>query len=142
MILSMHFFAAAVALSVLPIAIIFKISMDRLKENPEERFSIQQKFFIWVFISEIIPIILVVFGFVNLAPAETINDMLVPAIIIVAITLFGVVFIFLQLLVDLPADMKYMMTIFTLFGISLNFSMKIISKVAFFLILPQLFKTY
>lgn len=137
MILSMHFFAAAVALSVLPIAIIFKISMDRLKENPEERFSIQQKFFIWVFISEIIPIILVVFGFVNMAPAETINDMLVPAIIIVAITLFGVVFIFLQRLVDVPADMKEMMTTFTLIGISLMFSMPIISTVAFFSMLPQ-----
>jgi len=133
----MHFFAAAVALSVLPIAIIFKISMDRLKENPEERFSIQQKFFIWVFISEIIPIILVVFGFVNMAPAETINDMLVPAIIIVAITLFGVVFIFLQRLVDVPADMKEMMTTFTLIGISLMFSMPIISTVAFFSMLPQ-----
>ncbi|MBU5465303.1 hypothetical protein KQI49_00485 [Virgibacillus sp. MSJ-26] len=135
--MSMHFFAAAVALSVLPIAIIFKISMDRLKENPEERFSIQQKFFIWVFISEIIPIILVVFGFVNMAPAETINDMLVPAIIIVAITLFGVVFIFLQRLVDVPADMKEMMTTFTLIGISLMFSMPIISTVAFFSMLPQ-----
>src|SRR5690625_451288 len=137
MILSMHFFAAAVALSVLPIAIIFKISMDRLKENPEERFSIQQKFFIWVFISEIIPIILVVFGFVNMAPAEKIIDMLVPAIIIVAIILFGVVFIFVQRLVDVPADMKEMMTTFTLIGISLMFSMPIISTVAFFSMLPQ-----
>ena len=133
----MHFFESDVSLSVLPIAIIFKISMDRLKENPEERFSIQQKFFIWVFISEIIPIILVVFGFVNMAPAETINDMLVPAIIIVAITLFGVVFIFLQRLVDVPADMKEMMTTFTLIGISLMFSMPIISTVAFFSMLPQ-----
>jgi len=133
----MHFFAAAVALSVLPIAFIFKISMDRLKENPEERFSIQQKFFIWVFISEIIPIILVIFGFVNMAPAETLNDMLIPAIIIVAITLFGVIFIFLQRLVDVPADMKDMMTTFTLIGISLMFSMPIISTVAFFSMLPQ-----
>src|SRR5690625_1795551 len=98
--MSMYYFTAAVAFSVIPISFIFKIYMDRLKENPNNQAEIQKNFFIWVFISEIIPIIFVVFGFLHMAPAETMGDLLLKGNITLVVISFVVFFVIIHLFVD------------------------------------------
>src|SRR5699024_9603513 len=115
----------------------FKIYMDRLKENPDNRAEIQRNFFIWVFISEIIPIIFVVFGFIHMAPAETMGDLLLPGIITLVVIAFGVFFVILQLFVDVPGELRGIYTIFTMIAMSLILSFPIISMVAFIAMLPK-----
>lgn|SRR5699024_5108432 len=134
--MSMYYFTAAVIFSVIPISFIFKIYMDRLKENPDDRAEIQKNFFIWVFISEIIPIIFVVFGFIHMSPVETMGDLFLPGILILVITACGVFFVILQLFVDVPRKMKEIYTVFTMIAMSLMLSFPIISVVAFFAMLP------
>src|SRR5690625_431029 len=134
--MSMYYFTAAVAFSVIPISFIFKIYMDRLKENPNNQAEIQKNFFIWVFISEIIPIIFVVFGFLHMAPAETMGDLLLPGILIIVIIAFVVFFVLLQLFVDVPEERRWMYTVFTMIAISLVLSFPIISVVVFIAMLP------
>jgi len=134
--MSMYYFTAAVIFSVIPISFIFKIYMDRLKENPDNRAEIQRNFFIWVFISEIIPIIFVVFGFINMAPAETMGDLLLPGIITLVVIAFGVFFVILQLFVDVPGELRGVYTVFTMIAMSLMLSFPIIAVVAFFAMLP------
>ena len=132
----MYYFTAAVIFSVIPISFIFKIYMDRLKENPDNRAEIQKNFFIRVFIIEIIPIILVMFGFMNMVPAETMDDLLLPGIIILVVIAFGVFFVLLQLFVDVPEELRGIYTVFTMIAMSLMLSFPIISVVAFFAMLP------
>jgi F0F1-type ATP synthase membrane subunit c/vacuolar-type H+-ATPase subunit K len=75
---NVYIFVAAAAIAVISISFIFKLSMDTIKEYPEEKYAVQTKFFIWLGVSEVIPLILIVFGFMNLDTVATIEDLYIP----------------------------------------------------------------
>lgn len=91
--LNAYVFVAAAALAVIPIIFFFKISMEKLKENPAERDKIQVNFFKWVAISETLPIVLIVFGFMNLTSASSIEQLYSPGLLVILLMGFAALFI-------------------------------------------------
>jgi len=127
-----YIFVIATILAITPILIIYKIAMERIKENPEQIAKAQSQFFIGVALSETIPIILIVYGFSNLTTVASIEEIYAPGLIIILFTALAAFFIFLQRAVDVTEELKPMITIFSLIGLAMCTAIPIISIVALF----------
>lgn len=134
--MSPYIFVLATILAIIPILIIFKVSMERIKENPKMREKAQIQFFIGVALSEVIPIILFVYGFSNISPVQTINELYLPGIIILLMMGFAAFFIFLQRMVDVEEDLKDVINIFAMIGLAITNAIPIVSIVALFTMMP------
>src|SRR5699024_7788179 len=82
-----YIFVIATIVAIVPILIISKIAMGRIKENPEQREKIYSQFFIGIALSESIPLILIVYGFANLSPVASIEELYAPGLIIILFTI-------------------------------------------------------
>ncbi len=131
-----YLFVAAAALAVIPILILFKINVEKLKENPEERGKVQTNFMIGVAVSEIIPIILIVFAFMNSEAVNTVEELYLPGIIIMFIMLFSVFFIFLQKNVGTEPAAKTVINAFSLVSIPLSTAIPFMSLIGLFIMVP------
>src|SRR5699024_63553 len=126
----------ATALAVLPIAFIFKISLERLIEDPSSIAKIQTKFFLWIAIVEVLPILFVIFGFINAEPVQTMNDLMVPGIIVLMLAAFGIICTLVQRLARVPEDVKGPANPFVAIRIALVDSIPIISIIALLTMMP------
>lgn len=131
-----YFFVAATVLAVLPIAFLYKISLERLIENASAREKVQTNFFIWVALIEALPIVLIVLGFMNLEPVGSFDELMMPGLIVVTLMAFGIIFIFLQRLARVPEEIKETVNTFTGVGLVLINSIPIISIVALLTMMP------
>src|SRR5699024_1780531 len=131
-----YYFVIATALAVLPIAFIFKISLERLIEDPSSIEKTQTKFFLWIAIVESLPILFVIFGFINAEPVQTMNELMMPGIIVFMLAAFGVIFILLQRLSRIPEEIKGTVNTFVAIGSALINSIPIISIVALLTMMP------
>src|SRR5699024_2608142 len=91
-----YIFTLASIIPIIGIAILFKLTLTKLVSNTETVPNIISRFFITVAIIEIIPIILIVYGFANLETAASIEEVLVTAIILILVLVAGYLFVFLQ----------------------------------------------
>lgn len=132
-----YYFLIATVFAVLPISFIAKGAIDQVKVDPGNQQKIMQSFYLKVFIAEIIPIVLVILGFINQEPAQSMNDLIGPGILNLVFILFGNIFIIMQRAIGTPEESKNSVTFQTLISLSLVNSIPIISIVAFFLMLPQ-----
>lgn len=132
---SVYYFVLAVLIAVIGISVNFKFHIDKMKDNPTDQGKIQTKFFIANAIIEIIPIILVVWGFMNTRPVSSTADLLIPIAITIIATLFGVLFIFLQSKVDVTEEIKAFIRSFTFIGLMMILAFPIIAIVAMLLML-------
>lgn len=131
-----YIFVVATILAITPILIIFKITMERIKENPEQRGKIQTQFFIGVALSETIPIILIVYGFSNLTTVSSIEELYAPGLIIVLFALVAAFFVFLQRTIGVPDDIKEVVNSFALIALAMTTAIPLISIVALFSMIP------
>lgn len=131
-----YIFVIATILAITPILIVYKIAMDRLKENPEQNSKIYSQFFIGVALSETIPIILIIYGFANLTMVASIEEIYTPGLIIILFTALAALFIFLQRAVDVTEDLKGMVTTFSFIALAMSTAIPIISIVALFTMIP------
>src|SRR5699024_7686774 len=90
-----YIFTLASIIPIIGIAILFKLTLTKLVSNTEPVPKIISRFFITVDIIENIPIILIVYGFANLQIAASIEELLVPAIILILV--FVAVYLFVSL---------------------------------------------
>lgn len=134
---SAYLFAIAAILACVSILLVFKINIEKLKENPENTADIHTKFFIGVAIAEVIPMILVIFGLMDLTPAASIEELYIPGIIVIFALVFSPLFIFLQRFAGVPENAKQTVMTFSLIGIALANAIPLIALVGLFLILPQ-----
>lgn len=134
--MSPYIFVVATIVAITPILIVFKIAMERIKENSEQARKVQSQFFIGVALSETIPIILIVYGFSNLTTVADINEVFAPGLIIILFTALAAFFIFLQRAVGVPDDMKPMVNSFSLVALAMTTAIPIISIVALFSMIP------
>ena len=132
-----YFFMIASIMAVISILIVFKIFIDKIKITPEKRGILQSKFFIGVAIAEAIPIILIVFGFMASQPVTSMNELLVPGIVIILSMAFAPFFIFLQSKVDVTEESRAAVSSFAAIGSMLTVSIPIISLVALFMLMPK-----
>lgn len=131
-----YFFALAAILAVISILLVFKNSIEKIKESPEDYGSIQTKFFIGVAIAEAIPIILVIFGLMNLSTASSIEDLYIPGAIVIFSMIFAPFFIFLQRSVGVPEEAKQKVSNFSMIGIALINAIPLVSLVGLIMMMP------
>lgn len=131
-----YIFVIATIIAIVPILIISKIAMDRIKESPEQREKIYSQFFIGIALSETIPIILIIYGFANLSAVANIEELYTPGLIIILFTIVAAIFIFLQRAVDVTEEIKGMVSTFSLIALAMTTAIPIISIVALFSMIP------
>lgn len=125
------FVIAALILAVCTI-IVFSSTLSQLKQNPEAYEQLMQKFMIKVFLVEIIPIALVVYGFSLKHQVTVFSELYVPLTIIVAIMAITAITILLRIRVDVDPAQQQQITILGLIAIALANSIPIIGIVALF----------
>ena len=131
-----YIFLIAVILAIVPSLIIFKVFVDKLKNNPEESQSIMTKFMAGIALSEVIPILLIVYGFSHLEQVQDVNELLMPGMIIVLLMAFSIFFIFLQRSVNMDEKLKPTINQFAMISVAFCQSIPIVSIVAFFIMAP------
>jgi F0F1-type ATP synthase membrane subunit c/vacuolar-type H+-ATPase subunit K len=133
---SAYLFAFAAILAVIPILLLFKMNIEKIKENPDVFASIQTKFFIGVAISEVIPLILLVFGMMDLSPAASMEELYLPGLIVILAMAFAPFFIVLQRSVGVPEEAKQAVNTFSFIGIAVANAIPLISLVCLIMMLP------
>src|SRR5690625_4781750 len=104
--MSPYFFVLPTVIAILPILFIFKISVERLKEDPNKFQKAYVQFLIWTAIFEVITILLIVFAFKKTEFVSNISDFYMPGLIIILTSSFAAFFVFLQMKVDVVEDSK------------------------------------
>ncbi|WP_368653321.1 hypothetical protein AB4Y30_16745 [Ornithinibacillus sp. 4-3] len=133
--MSPYIFVAATLLAALPILLIFKISIERIKENPEAVMKVQTQFFIWVALAEVIPLLLIIYGMMNLQSGNGIEALYVPAIIIFLTIGFATLFIILQRFFDVTEESKNLIQTFSFLGIAMANAIPFVCIIGLFMMI-------
>lgn len=130
---ALYFFIAAAVIASFGISITLRSSMEKLVLQPESLQKIQSKFFINVAIIEVIPIIMIVFGFITLMDS-TIN-VIIPIVIVCASMLinFAMNVMKMSALESQAPDLKEKLMTFFLMGNVLMTAIPIVAIVATFI---------
>lgn len=131
-----YLFVLATLLAIVPILVIFKVSMERIKENPRSASKSQVQFMIGVALSDMIPIIIIIYAFMNIATVQDITELYSPGIIIILSVIIALFFIFLQRIVDVEKEAKNIVDSFTLISMALVVSIPIISIIGLVSMIP------
>lgn len=131
-----YIFVGATIFAIIPILIIFKILIGKVKENPNQTSMFLSHFLVGAALSETIPIILIIYGFVNLTPVDHIDDLYMPAIIILLTIGAAIFFILLQKSVDTDDRNKASVNQFIILSLALTFAIPFISIIALMLMIP------
>ena len=134
--MGLYIYVLAAAIAVFGILIAFKINVEKIKENPDQREKAQQNFFIGVAISESIPIILLIFGFINMETASSMEEIYLPVILVIMLMAFAIFFVFLQRSVGVEAKSKEVIKVFSFIGIAMANAIPIIALVFLFMAAP------
>ena len=130
--MSPYLFTAAAIIAVIGILIVFKINLDKIKADPEQVAKAQTNFFIGAAISESVPLIMIIYAIIHAVPLS-IEDLYVPAFIIIILMAFAMFFIFLQRKVDVEEDRRQAENQFSIIAIALINAVPIIALVLMFI---------
>lgn len=130
--MSPYIFTIAAALAVIGIISVFKINVNKIKENPEQLEKAQTSLFIGTAVSESFPLIMIVFALIN-ATQVPIDELYIPALLIIFMMVFATFFIFLQGKVDVEEDQKAVVTRFSMITIALVNAIPIVALVLMFM---------
>ncbi|APC49701.1 hypothetical protein BME96_16565 [Virgibacillus halodenitrificans] len=131
-----YIFVAAAVLAVIPILILYKIHSSKLKEDPSLRDKVQTKFMIGIAISEAIPILLIVYGFIKLEPVQTISALFIPFLIVLFLMAYAAFFILVNKRIDVTPESEETVNAFAMVSLPLSMSMPLIALVSLFLMMP------
>lgn len=127
-----YYFVAATVMTLVPILIVFKTFIERIREQPENMNQIMPRFMMWVAIIEALPIMLIVLGFTALKPVSQLADLYLPGAIILLTFLFAIVFILMQSFVDIEVDTRQ----FRMISMALVVGIPLVSIIGLSLMLP------
>lgn len=99
-----YYFVAATLIAVIPILVVFKITIERIRQNPDELKQLFQKFILSIAVIDMLPILFTILGFVHLEPGYDIADVVTPTLIVMVTYIVAVVFIFIQRINDIEID--------------------------------------
>ncbi|MFD1851637.1 hypothetical protein [Oceanobacillus bengalensis] len=131
-----YIFVLAAAIAVFGITTVFRVNINKIKENPELLQKAQTNLFIGAALSESIPILLIVYGFIKMEQVSSIEELFIPAIIILFLMAYAVITVLLQSKIDVDEDKKGLIRSFSFIGIALINAIPIISLVALFMMAP------
>ena len=132
-----YLFVAAAVLAVLGILFVFKRNVDILKKDPDLITKVNNKLFIGVAISEAIPIVLIIIGFVTMETVSNISELMVPGVIIIMTMVFAIIFILLQTRIDVDEKSKSTVNSFGMITIALANAIPLISVAGLFMMMPS-----
>ncbi len=124
------------AIAVFPIAIAFKVIIDRVKSARMTHERGVTVFFLSVAIIEIIPILLVIYAFSQHTTVTGMDELIVPGLLVLVFMGVSAFFIFLQSFVGVSQDQKQQLTVFSLIALSISNAIPIVSIVGLFMMLP------
>lgn len=131
-----YFFVLATIIAILPLLFIFKVSIERIKEQPKKFQKIFTQFILWATIFEIIPIILIIYSLANVEPVAKTSDLYMPGIIVLLTAGFVAFFVFLQMKVDIVPEAKEMIQRFCLIAFMLMVAVPMMAIVGLFTMMP------
>lgn len=131
-----YIFVVAAVLAVIPILFLFKKNVERLKEDPTQVNKVQTNFMIGVAVSEVIPLLLMVYGFIALSPVEDVSELYIPGFIILLFMGMAVFFINSQRRVDVEDHAKNTVNSFATISIALVNAIPIMALVGIFMMAP------
>lgn len=105
--MNVYIFVVAALLSVIPVVVVFKNCVNRLKEDPQTMKKVQKQFFIGAALSKIVPAILLMYGIIKMTPVDSISKLFIPWAIILATVIGSLVFIGSQKDPEGNEDVKY-----------------------------------
>lgn len=88
-ILSIYLFVSAAFLSVIPIVFLVRYYRRKLEEHPQQLVDVQKKFFIFVGLSKIIPVILIIIGMAMQEKVIDPSDLYLPWLLIGILVAYG-----------------------------------------------------
>ena len=88
---ALYYFVLAAVIATFGIGWAVRTAIRELVNEPERKENIQTKLFIKVAVVETIPIILIIFGFINLS--DSTSDVILPLIIVAVVTILNIIFI-------------------------------------------------
>lgn len=132
-----YLFMLAAIIASFSILVVFKIFIDKLKVNPENRVKLQTNFFIGVAIAETSPILLLVLAFANSATVTSNEELYIPGLITLLTLAFASFFIFLQTKVDVTEEAKEIVKTSAIIGLALVVSIPFISLIGLFTLMPS-----
>src|SRR5690625_39216 len=135
--MSPYFFVLPTVIAILPILFIFKISVERLKEDPNNFQKAYVQFLIWTAIFEVIPILLIVFAFTRAEPVVNISELYMPGIIIILTSSFAAFFVFLQTKIDVVEDAKEAIQRLSLLAFMMMQAIPLVSIVGLLTMMPD-----
>lgn len=131
--MGLYIYVAAAAIAVFAIVFVFKLNVEKIKENPEQAPKAMTHFFIGAAISETLPIILLVLGLINLEPVHSIEEIYFPGILIIMFMAFAMFFILLQRAVGSHEDSKAAVNNFSFIAIAMANAIPIAALVFLFI---------
>ncbi|SFB27085.1 hypothetical protein SAMN04488072_11287 [Lentibacillus halodurans] len=131
-----YIFVAAALLAVIPIVVIFKMNLEKIRENPEQLNKVQTNFFIGLAISEMIPLILIVYGLMDATKVNSIEELYAPSIIILLLMAVSVFFMDLQKRIDVESESKKAINKFAMIAIPLVIVIPLVSLIGLFSMVP------
>lgn len=135
---ALYYFVLAAVIATFGISWAVRTAIRELVNEPERKENIQTKMFIKVAVVEAIPIILIIFGFINLSSSN--SDVILPLIIVGAVTILNIIFIYgtsSEITNDLntPGDLKSAVKTLTMMGVTLVLAIPTIAVVACFTVM-------
>ncbi|WP_148629690.1 F0F1 ATP synthase subunit C [Bacillus sp. E214] len=135
---ALYYFVLAAVIATFGISWAVRTAIKELVNGPERKVNIQTKMFIKVAVVEAIPIILIIFGFINLSSST--SDVILPLIIVGAVTILNIIFIYgtsSEITNDLntPGDLKLAIKTLTMMGVTLVLAIPTIAVVACFTVM-------
>ncbi|KMJ58275.1 hypothetical protein AB685_10215 [Bacillus sp. LL01] len=129
---ALYLFLLAAVIASFGISIVLRSSMEKLVLEPGSFPQIQSKFFIYVAIIEVIPIIMIVFGFISLMDSTV--SVMIPLVIVGASVLVNFIMNLMKksTLETQAPDLKEKLMIFFLMGNVLMTAIPIVAVVATF----------
>lgn len=131
-----YVFVAAATLAMFPILTLYKMNVEKLKQDPSQHARVQNNLMIGVALSEAIPILLIIYGYAQMESVSTVSDLYLPGIILLFLVIFAVLFIFMQAKVGVPEEAKSMITQYSIISLMLALAIPIISIVSLFMMMP------
>lgn len=135
---ALYYFVLAAVIATFGISWAVRTAIRELVNGPERKENIQTKMFIKVAVVEAIPIILIIFGFINLSSSN--SDVIFPLIIVGAVTILNIISIYgtsSEITNDsnTPVDLKSAVKTLTMMGVTLVLAIPTIAVVACFTVM-------
>ena len=131
--MSAYIFVIASILSVVPVILILKMTVKQLIENPDDINQIFKRFYTYIALSKIAPVVLLIIGMVNIEKGVEISSLYVPLAIILLVVTYALSFISSQKSLNIEENTQDKITLLATTSRPLILSIPVMSVIFIFM---------